>query len=81
MKRGPSAVSGREDGKDLLLYVTDDGAGIPADKLADLLTTERPRSHASLNGIGVYNVHRRLQMLYGTGYGLTIRERARCGTA
>ena len=77
---GTITVSGREDGKDLLLYVTDDGAGIPADKLADLLTTERPRSHASLNGIGVYNVHRRLQMLYGTGYGLTIESEPGCGT-
>lgn len=77
---GTITVSGREDGKDLLLYVTDDGAGIPADTLARLLTTERPRSHASLNGIGVYNVHRRLQMLYGVGYGLTIESEPGCGT-
>lgn len=77
---GTITVSGREDGKDLLLYVTDDGAGIPADTLAELLTTERPRSHASLNGIGVYNVHRRLQMLYGSDYGLTIESEPGCGT-
>lgn len=77
---GTITVSGREDGKDLLLYVTDDGAGIPADTLAELLTTERPRSHASLNGIGVYNVHRRLQMIYGPDYGLTIESEPGCGT-
>ena len=77
---GTITVSGHEEGSDLLLYVTDDGAGIPADTLAGLLTAERPRSHASLNGIGVYNVHRRLQMLYGPGYGLTIESEPGCGT-
>ena len=77
---GTITVSGREDGDDVLLFVTDDGAGIPADTLAGLLTAERPRSHASLNGIGVYNVHRRLQMLYGPRYGLTIESEPGCGT-
>ena len=77
---GTITVSGHEEGSDLLLYVTDDGAGIPADTLAGLLTAERPRSHASLNGIGVYNVHRRLQMLYGPDYGLTIESEPGCGT-
>ena len=77
---GTITVTGREDGSDIVLCVADDGAGIPADTLADLLTAERPRSHASLNGIGVYNVHKRLQMLYGDAYGLRIDSEPGCGT-
>ena len=38
------------------------------------------RSHASLNGIGVCNVHKRLQMLYGDAYGLTIESEPGVGT-
>ena len=77
---GTITVTGREDGGDIVLCVADDGAGIPADTLADLLTAERPRSRASLNGIGVYNVHKRLQMLYGDAYGLRIDSEPGCGT-
>ena len=77
---GTITVTGREDGGDIVLCVAGDGAGIPADTLADLLTAERPRSHASLNGIGVYNVHKRLQMLYGDAYGLRIDSEPGCGT-
>ena len=77
---GTISVTGREDGDDIVISVADDGAGIPDDVLADLLTAERPRSHASLNGIGVYNVHKRLQMLYGARYGLTIESEPGCGT-
>lgn len=77
---GTISVTGRKDGDDIVISVADDGAGIPDDVLADLLTAERPRSHPSLNGIGVYNVHKRLQMLYGARYGLTIESEPGCGT-
>ena len=77
---GTITVTGREEGSDLVLCVTDDGAGIPPDILPTLLSEERPRSHASLNGIGVCNVHKRLQMLYGDAYGLTIESEPGVGT-
>ena len=79
-ENGTITVTGREEGSDLVLCVTDDGAGIPPDVLPTLLSEERPRSHASLNGIGVCNVHKRLQMLYGEAYGLTIESEPGVGT-
>ena len=79
-ENGTITVTGREEGNDIVLCVTDDGAGISPDVLPTLLSEERPRSHASLNGIGVCNVHKRLQMLYGEAYGLTIESEPGSGT-
>ena len=71
---GTITLSGRLEGEDLVLTVEDDGAGIPPDKLAALLTTPRRKTRSSLNGMGVANVHTRLQLPYGKSYGLTVES-------
>lgn len=71
---GTITLAGRAEGGDLLLTVTDDGAGIEPEKLASLLTAQAQRGKASLNGIGIANVHQRLQLLYGPAYGLTVES-------
>ena len=65
----------RADGKDLLFTVADDGVGIREDLLPDLLTTS-----VGENGIGLKNVHERIQLTYGVAYGLTIESVEDVGT-
>lgn len=72
---GTITVTAREDGEDLLLCVEDSGIGIPAELLATILSGEHKRNGASLNGIGIANVHKRLQLVYGEGYGLTVESK------
>ena len=55
--------------KDLFFSVADDGVGIREDLLPTLLTTSTGQS-----GIGLKNVHERIQLTYGIGYGLSIES-------
>ena len=53
----------------LYFIISDDGVGISAERLPTLLTTEAGKS-----GIGLKNVHERIQLTYGSAYGLTIES-------
>lgn len=61
---------------ELLVEVMDDGMGIEADRLKDVLLP----GVGSGNGVGLYNVHARLRGLYGEEYGLVIQSEAGEGT-
>ncbi len=54
---------------ELHIVVADDGLGIPAAKQKTILTTSTGKS-----GIGIKNVHERIQLTYGAKYGLTIES-------
>ncbi len=53
----------------LVFTVTDDGVGIPEDKLKTILTAPAGKS-----GIGLKNVHERIQLTCGAAFGLTIQS-------
>ncbi len=63
------------DGEDLCFSIEDDGVGIPKEKLDTLLTAPSGQS-----GIGLRNVHERIQLTYGQPYGLTIHSIEDVGT-
>lgn len=66
-------------GPDLCIEVADNGPGIPKERLASLLTEEtRERSRGS--GIGLRNVHQRIQLYFGNEYGLEIESEPDEGT-
>jgi len=73
---GMIKVEARAEGNSLLLTVSDNGVGIPPDKLADLTSgLTNPGEH-----FGLHSVHERVQLHYGTTYGLSIRSELGSGT-
>lgn len=59
--RGTVTVSVKKVPEAVAITVTDDGQGIPGDRLERLLMPE------TATGIGLWNIDRRLKKLYGTG--------------
>ncbi|WP_332447380.1 cache domain-containing sensor histidine kinase [Sphaerochaeta sp.] len=69
-KRKPGAI---------VIEVRDNGVGMDAQKLDTILSLEGP-PHKSGAGIGVRNVHQRIQLYYGSDYGLEISSELDEGT-
>ena len=67
-----------EDEK-LYIIVKDDGVGIDKDLLKDLVFNLNEKYNSS-DHIGLYNVHKRIELLYGIDYGLEINSEAGKGT-
>jgi len=64
---GRVSIEGRDLGADVELRVSDDGEGIDAERAAEALAGRGP-------GIGLGNVHGRLQSTFGEGYGLAVEN-------
>ncbi|WP_040207488.1 sensor histidine kinase [Neobacillus jeddahensis] len=64
---------------DLLISVIDNGAGIPPDRLAEIRNKLRS-NYTSSDHIGLYNTNKRLQLICGENYGLTIWSKPGIGT-
>lgn len=71
------------DGR-LLIEITDDGIGMTPEKAATLLIPAPPDSAGNIkkhhSGIGVLNVHERIQLYYGPEYGLKFESSPGVGT-
>lgn len=74
---GRIEIGAERVGQDMLLHVKDEGEGIEEEQIRELLSLSQSdgvepdgRVH-----VGIKNVHRRLQLLYGTEYGLSIDSR------
>ncbi len=68
-KVGTIVVTGWREGETIVLLISDDGVGIPGDKLSGILSGQHVSSSGGTN-IAVYNIHKRLKLLYGENYGL-----------
>lgn len=67
-------IKGFRYDKVLKIIVTDNGVGIPGDKLSKLITGDREDRKNTFSGIGINNVHERIQMYFGPSYGLQIES-------
>lgn len=78
-KAGTIVLTGWMEDEDIVLLISDDGVGIPPDKMPDILSGNGQSSSGGTN-IAVYNTHRRLQILYGSKYGLAYSSQPGKGT-
>jgi len=74
---GLLAVSARRDGDGVSVVVADEGVGIPAARLQEILARAEERDGPH---VGLKNVNDRIRLFFGPQYGLLIRSRPGEGT-
>lgn len=76
---GEIHVKAYKEKDDIYITVSDNGFGIPEDYLQTILSdTEHKKAHGS--GVGLINVHKRIQLRFGENYGLHIESELDEGT-
>ncbi|WP_127582115.1 sensor histidine kinase [Paenibacillus koleovorans] len=75
-------ISAHLDTHYLCITVEDNGAGIPAPKLAEIQASlkETESGFSKTLGIGIQNVHRRIQIIFGPEYGVVVESEEDRGT-
>jgi len=76
--KGNLDIRGYRRGNRVCLVVADDGAGMEESELEHIL--EKKEKKTKSNGVGVYNVQKRLQLYYGAEYGISYISRKGEGT-
>jgi len=71
---GNLVIHAHRDAEALVVDVTDDGVGIEAARLANLLQHEPSPRGRSFSPVGLKNVHERLRLHFGPEYGLSVRS-------
>lgn len=77
---GLITVDAYREGEELVIDVADNGVGMRREQVETLLDGPARRAQGSGSGIGLYNVHRRIQLTFGDGCGLTVASEPDEGT-
>lgn len=77
--KGMIRIRGFREGEDILLQVQDDGRGMDRETLEHVF--EKHVRDTKSNGVGVQNVHERIRLFYGAGYGLSFESEPGKGTS
>lgn len=88
VRGGVLRIEARREGSEVVLRVSDNGKGMAVERLNQLIETLHeaeglPRESGSGHGtgIGIRNVDRRLKLLFGEAYGLSLESVEQVGTA
>lgn len=73
-------IFGREDEHRLYIDIKDNGNGMPPEIIEQLRQMDDTMTISSKH-IGIFNIQRKLQILYGTDYGLTVTGVSSHGTS
>ena len=76
--KGLLQVKGFMKDGNAVLQVIDNGVGMDEETLAHIYDRHKVNYHS--NGVGVYNVQKRLQLYYGSEYGITYESKKGEGT-
>lgn len=76
--KGFLCVKGFMKNGNAVLQVIDDGVGMEQETLEHIYEKHKVNYHS--NGVGVYNVQKRLQLYYGNEYGITYESKVGEGT-
>ena len=76
--KGLLIVRGYREGENAVLQIKDNGAGMDEQTLSHIF--EKHKVNYRSNGVGVYNVQKRLQLYYGMDYGITYSSKQGEGT-
>lgn len=79
-KEGTIVLTGWMEEDTIVILVSDNGVGIPPEKLPMILSNTGKTSASSGTNVAVYNTHRRLQLMYGAEYGLAYESIPGAGT-
>lgn len=74
MEQGLIAIKGFRYNDILKIIVTDNGVGIPEEKLNTLFSNNQEDKKFNFSGIGINNVNDRIKMNFGDQYGLQIES-------
>ncbi|MCS7460685.1 sensor histidine kinase [Paenibacillus doosanensis] len=79
--KGLITISAVREENAVCFRITDDGAGIPPEKLQELNDILRgAKKRKEQYGIGLFNVNERIQLTYGSSYGIFIHSEVGKGT-
>ena len=68
-------ISAKISASNLVIAITDDGAGMSVDKLLNVTASLQSEHNISAHN-GLHNIHRRINLLYGKEYGIYLHSEA-----
>jgi len=75
-RKGEMDISAKFENNNILFEITDDGIGMDEDTLNNLSNNNLTQG----KGFGIYNVNKRVKLLYGETFGLKIYSKKGKGT-